>query len=376
MAKNKKSKKPKSPKVHSFDITKEEQALIDHLRAFGTIPDEFLLDRDLKYKRLKEKFDAVSLNYKNALNEVVSLKSRNKIIEEVESIPVEKSIYNVKALTKKTESECIPIIVASDWHVEERVRSTTVNGLNEYSPDIAKRRIREFFITAVKLINMYRKRSTIDTVVLALLGDLITGFIHDEFRESNFMSPLNAVLFVRDEIINGISFLLKEAKLKKLIIPCSFGNHGRTSKEVRHETAADNSFEQHLYYLLEFYFKNNNRVEFIINKSYHTYLTLFDNYTVRFHHGDHIRYRGGVGGITVPVNKAVSQWDKSIKADLDVFGHFHQLMDGGKFVANGSIVGYNSFALSIKASYEPPKQAFVLIEKTYGKIATHSIILK
>ena len=76
-----------------------------------------------------------------------------------------------------------------------------------------------------------------------------------------------------------------------------------------------------------------------------------------------MRYGGGVGGLTIPVNKAIAQWDKLHQVDLDVFGHFHQFMDGGKFISNGSLIGYNAYAMSIKAGFEPPKQAMFLIDK-------------
>jgi len=370
MVKKKSSKEKREIRVL---LTKTENDIIKHLREKGVLPPVSAIERDIFLKKTRDKIEALKEKYNQALKEIEALKVKAKILTTSLNEPV--ISYTYKKPGKKITSEAIPIVVASDWHVEERVRPSSVNNLNEYNPDIAKERIRNFFRTTVKLISMYRKRSSIDTVVLALLGDLITGFIHDEYRESNFMSPLTAILFVRDEIINGINFLMSETRLKKLIVPCSYGNHGRTTKDIRHETSAENSFEQHLYYLLESYYEKNKRIEFMINNSYHTYITLFDKYTIRFHHGDHIKYRGGIGGITVPVNKSIAQWNKSISADLDVFGHYHQLIDGGNFVANGSIIGYNAFALNIKASFERPKQAFVLIEKTYGKIATHSIIL-
>jgi len=73
-----------------------------------------------------------------------------------------------------------------------------------------------------------------------------------------------------------------------------------------------------------------------------------------------------VGGIYIPTNKAIAQWNKGVRADLDVFGHFHQFIDAGNFVANGSLIGYNAYALRIKADYEPPKQAFFLVNKRFN----------
>ena len=88
---------------------------------------------------------------------------------------------------------------------------------------------------------------------------------------------------------------------------------------------------------------------------------------LRFHHGHGMKYGGGVGGIYIPINKAIAQWNKALRADLDVFGHWHQFRDGGNFICNGSIIGYNAYALRIKADYEEPKQAFFLMDKNRGK---------
>ena len=43
---------------------------------------------------------------------------------------------------------------------------------------------------------------------------------------------------------------------------------------------------------------------------------------------------------------------------------------------NGSLVGYNAYALSIKASYEDPKQALFLINKKYGKTGVFPVFVK
>ena len=96
---------------------------------------------------------------------------------------------------------------------------------------------------------------------------------------------------------------------------------------------------------------------------------------LRFHHGDAIRYEGGVGGLTIPANKAIAQSNKSRTAYLDIFGHYHQMLDGGKFVSNGSLIGYNPYAIRIKASYEEPKQVFFLMERDKGKTAVYPIFV-
>ena len=113
-------------------------------------------------------------------------------------------------------------------------------------------------------------------------------------------------------------------------------------------------------------FEGEKRIKFIIPRSQHYYLEVYGK-TIRFMHGHNIRYYGGVGGITVPLNKAIAQWDKLQRADLAVLGHFHQFLDGGRWLVNGSLIGYNAFALANKFEYEPPKQAFFLWDKRRDK---------
>ena len=129
-----------------------------------------------------------------------------------------------------------------------------------------------------------------------------------------------------------------------------------------------------MYVNLADYFRGEPRLKFKVSDSQYTLLQVY-NYTIRLHHGHNIRYAGGVGGITIPVNKAIAQWSKPPQWEsapfqtpsLDVFGHFHQRLDGGWFVCNGSMIGYNAYAMSTKASYQRPEQACFLIDKHRGK---------
>ena len=78
---------------------------------------------------------------------------------------------------------------------------------------------------------------------------------------------------------------------------------------------------------------------------------------IKTHHHDELKYQGGVGGLGIPLLKRVPAWDLVKRADVHCIGHWHQLLDYGRAVVNGSLIGYNAFAQSIGASPEPPQQA-------------------
>lgn len=269
-------------------------------------------------------------------------------------------------------SEATPVLVASDWHVEETV-GAEVGGLNRYNLDIAAHRASEFFERAVRLTRLINKDVKIDTVVLALLGDFITGNIHgEENAEKNELSPNHAIVFAQNQIISGIEYLLNNTKFK-FVIPCHSGNHARTTHTTRFGNENGHSLEYLMYLHLAAYFRSEPRITFIIPEGYHSYVDVYDT-TLRFHHGHAVKYGGGIGGLFIPTYKAISQWQKGRNADLDVFGHFHQMKDGGNFLCNGSLIGYNAYALAIKSDYEPPRQTMFILDKRRGRTFTMPIL--
>jgi hypothetical protein len=271
-------------------------------------------------------------------------------------------------------SEAVIVAPASDWHLEERVDPRTVSGLNESNLEIADRRVTKYFQGVLRLTRLLQQDVKIDTMLMPLLGDFISGDIHEEVAEVCLIPPMEAVVFAQDRLTGGIEFLLEHTKLN-LRFNCHSGNHARTTKTTRFATENGHSLEYLMYRHLAAYFRNEKRVQFEIAEGPHSYAEVF-GVKLRLQHGHMVKYNGGVGGIYIPVNKAIAQWNKGRTVDLDIFGHFHQLRDGGNFVCNGSLIGFNSFALSIKADYEPPKQALMLIDKKRGRTCTWPLIFE
>ena len=333
------------------------------------IPVEVQVEVDAKAKVEQRKRKSTDKKYQHILDEVERLKAEKKAILALKE-PVKPFKIEAKLSDK---SEATAFLIASDWHFEEVVKPQSVSQLNEFNEEIANQRAKMFFQNGLILYNLMRKDIDINTIVLALLGDFISGNIHDDLMESNRLEPMEAILEVQRVIVSGIDFLLDNSN-SQLVIPCHSGNHPRITKKRRVSTEAGNSLEYFMYCNLADRYADNSRVTIIPSRGYHSYPDVYDM-TIRFHHGHAIRYAGGVGGITIPVNKAIAQWNKARRADLDVFGHYHQHKDLGEWVCNGSLIGYNAFALSIKADYESPRQAFFLVDKMRGKTITAPILL-
>jgi len=317
-------------------LSEREWEIVESLRTTGTIPSSGLVQSDLNTRRLNEKHRYLSDRYKTLLGELDKANSRLDILEQF----VDADTVSFPPISKDDDKqgergEATAVMIASDWHVEERVDPETINWMNEYTLNICEQRGSRFFVEGLRLVKILRSGYKIDNLVLALLGDLISGYIHEELVETNQLSPIEASLYAKRLVCAGIDFLLEHGDFKNIRVVCCFGNHGRTTKRKRHATGHKNSYEWLMYSSLADHYNSDPRIKFIVSSGYHSYCHVYDDYVIRFHHGDGIKYYGGVGGLTIPANKAIAKWNTIRHADLDVFGHFHQFFDGGQFVCNG-----------------------------------------
>ena len=265
---------------------------------------------------------------------------------------------------RKHGGSATAIIVCSDWHIEERVDPSTVNGFNEFSPEIAEQRVKRVFQKAVELIEAERKMSNIKDVVLALLGDFITGYIHPELVENNYMSPTEACLLAEDLIASGIEYLKKHSGCKHILIPTANGNHGRTTEKMRIATEYKNSYEWMMYKHLERYYRNDPKVTWKVSNGYHNWIDV-QGKAIRCHHGHAFRYQGGVQGASVPILRKIARWDQQRFAWLDLFGHLHFYLPGEKFVQNASLIGYGAYGEFAVGGRCMPIQSLVIVDRIH-----------
>jgi hypothetical protein len=253
-----------------------------------------------------------------------------------------------------------PVFLLSDWHVEETVDPKTVNGLNAYSLEEAERRVERLGDAITWMIEHHRASFEIREAVLWLGGDLLSGYIHEELKEVAALSPVQTVLWLQERIERLIAKVLALPGLESVTVVTSHGNHGRTTPKTQISTGAANSYEWLLYQQLRRTFEPNNRVQFYIADGEFIYLDVH-GVTIRFTHGDATKFGGGVGGIMIPIRKALAKWNTHKHADISCMGHYHSLHDLPDLVVNGSLIGLSPYGMRV-GSYEVPAQASFLID--------------
>lgn len=257
-----------------------------------------------------------------------------------------------------------PVLLCSDWHVEERVDLASVNGENEYNLQIADRCIKKIPEAFEWLVR--DKRFEIREALLWLGGDLFSGYIHDELMEHNFLSPVQAALWLLDRVEAMVRQILADTDLEKLHVDCNDGNHGRLTHKIRVATRTQNSLEYMLYKTLAARFRDEPRVAFNVAEGEYLYHEVYGQ-TLCFFHGDSVRYQGGVGGLLIPMRRGLNEHRKIRQVHTYNVGHFHQYMSLPDITVNGSMIGMTPYSLRLKCAPEPRQQAFYMIDAKRGK---------
>jgi hypothetical protein len=254
------------------------------------------------------------------------------------------------------------LVLASDWHVEQEVVPEAVAGRNRYNLKISKARMQNFFEAFVWAVKQQSDTYKIRDIIPWLGGDFIQNFLHEDDVENNLLPPLAAIRYWLGEAIEGFEFLLKSLDFERALVPMNDGNHGRTTKKMRSSTRQDHSLETFAYAQLALHFRNERRLQFILPTSQFTFIDDVYGRTIRFLHGDVFKYAGGVGGITVPLFRSMARWQKTKHADLTCMGHWHQRYCLPDAMVNGSLIGYDAYAMGGGFPFEPPVQSMRMLD--------------
>jgi len=258
--------------------------------------------------------------------------------------------------------------ILSDSHFDEVVNPDEIGGVNAYDRDIATLRLRRYFDQVCTVSRDYMAGVTFDGAVCMLGGDLVSGDIHEELKETNATSTLNTVLYYSELIAAGIGQLADE--FGKVHVPVVVGNHGRRTRKPRAKGRAQDNFDWLIGQMVAREFRTDDRVTFDIPDGANTLVPVYGT-TFRLEHGDSARGGSGWMGVLGPAMRR-DQKVRSVAQDTDrpydhlVIGHWHRLSWLGNVIVNGSSKGYDEYASIEGFSFEPPQQAMWLTTPERG----------
>ena len=288
---------------------------------------------------------------------------------DVQSLPFEKYTFSYKQREHGTR---YAVALFSDAHIEEIVDPNGVLGLNKYSPDIAKERVERYFVNLARCLD----EDQVTDLIFASLGDTISGFIHEELAQTNGMSPLEATFLAQNLIYTGLEYIYENTEVESIKFIGIVGNHSRTTKKIQHNNGFKLSYEWLMYQNVKQQCELAGLpIEFCLPESEVAIIETPDKKKLMFCHGFQIKSQGTntVCGIYPALNRLNMKWKQIFNQDKIYLGHFHSCIAIPNVVVNGSIIGYNTFALSNGFAYEEPAQMYQVFDTNMGELLTRKI---
>lgn len=325
-----------------------------------TVVEEHRLKRELRQAKDENK----SLREEIAAN--------NELFDVMKQVP-QRAVKPLKVVGGKGKKHKVAASAfLSDTHFDEVVNLAESGGINEYNREIAVRRLRTFAEKTILVAQDLMSGFDVVHLDLPFGGDMVSGNIHEELARTNQAEIMDTVDFWSEQLAQIVVTLAKE--FPTVFIPCVVGNHGRNTKKPRHKGRIRDNFDWLIYrnVLKNVQLSGVKNARFDISDSTDAlWETMGHKYLLT--HGDQASGGSGWGGIYSAILRL---YEKKLKAyasrglsfDTLLMGHWHQFIDGGAFIVNGSSKGYDEFAHNLNFRAEPPQQAFWLTDPTHGKI--------
>jgi hypothetical protein len=332
------------------------------------------------HRQLAEK-DRVFENYRKTRGGLEVFFRR--VVDSISPITPLPKLYVPESGKKKTEVAMVGEI--ADSHMGAEQKGEEIEGFNDFNPLICERRNMGFAYSMVDYANTLRASYKIHELHILMLGDLISGDIHQELLITNaFPSPVQVV---RAAMVHAKQIAILAPHFEKIIVHfVSEDNHARLTKKPQSGEAGLNSMNYLVGKLLEAYIQKHTNVEFNIYPMLEKVISV-NQMQYLITHGHQIRGWMGypwynaerkVGKETITRMRLVLE-DPSKIHELGfhkmVHAHFHTNLDHPLWSCCASVQGTTAYDHK-DGRYSEPGQPAWLVHPKYGEFARTNFRLK
>ena len=345
------------------------------------IPIEEHISKDKEIMRLRVQKEIAEKKYHTLLKDQIF---QEQIIDAVTNTIIAMPKVPVPPVVKRSKASKVSetaILVVSDAHVGEVVDSIQTGGISHYNFDTFRYRLQYLAERTIRLLKDKLNGYIFEELQVFMLGDIISGNIHEELVATNEYTALECVYGAATVFAQFFMDLARE--FPKIVVPCLYGNHGRMVQKP----SAKNRFvnwDYVFYNQLDALLKNQKNIQFIIPKSFYLMHKIFD-FNLLLMHGDY-GINGGFAGIpfygiqraSFRLSELLSKQEDLL--DMIVMGHFHTLtvldrVHGGNIIMNGSIIGGTEYSVGKMFTANQPKQILFGLHPQKGKTFQYDVNL-
>ena len=305
----------------------------------------------------------------------------NELAPSFNTVPLKE--YSKPSGEFKGKHEQTVIAPLSDTHVGEQVYTDQMIGINSYDWDLFNQRLYGWANQLLNLVNYRRNIAPVVNLIVPMLGDMISGDIHEELARSNISNCMEQMIRGANLIAQALMFLAPH--FKSIKVPCVVGNHGRmTRKPPMKDKYMD--WDYMMYQWVATFCKNQDNLSFELPKSYLHVFPVYDN-RILIMHGDSVSGAGSNTSITRAITnlrgvfqyKETKEKSEELRFDSAMIGHFHRIdeidIGTGELHICGTMKGPDEFALQRLHTATKPKHLVTYWHPKYGYIGKEVIYL-
>ena len=354
--------------------------------------EDFIKDR-IRLDKKAATFKAESTYYKKLYEKSIKDSVRSEIlvdtIKRYTTPHAKTKAFKIRKPSgaKKGTAKQAMVAPLTDTHVGDYVTSEQMVGLNSYDIELFNRRIWGWANQVLNLAEYRRNICEIDELTVPMLGDMISGDIHDELARTNVDNCMMQMMYGAKIISQALMFLAPH--FKEVKVPCVVGNHGRMTRKIPSKDRYMD-WDYMMYQWLAVFCSKQDNIKFEIPKSFAHVFSVAGR-DVLMMHGDSV----GGGGASATIQKAVTslravlQYKTQIitddsfsvpdKFDDVLLGHFHRVdeidIGTGSLHICGTTKGGDEYVFSRLHLITKPKHLVLYYHPTYGQVGKEIIYL-
>lgn len=333
-------------------------------------PEE-VLEENLEVTKLKAERDHLNRQYQTALKQIQGQREIAAALAARYADPLPRPAIQVRP---RRQGGSLPkreaILQISDWQLGQLVTADDTGGVNEYTWEIAEKRLERWLDAAIGEIENKRRAYDVWRVVLAISGDMVEG--HDIFSGQPWSLENDAATQAMDGarmFAEALSLLMRElspAVFDFYLVP---GNHGKPGGRKAGATPTTFSFDVILYEFLKLHLKDHPVHEWG-HEPAGRLLFMCAGVPILMTHGDEVRGWGGFPyyGIDKAQGRLLQEIDTIFHVWL--LSHWHQaaiLPSGaGHRIVNGNAVGPNRLTTAAVLGGTLPTQNLIYMSRDFG----------
>ena len=261
------------------------------------------------------------------------------------------------------------VMQINDGHMGAVQNPTEIEGFGAFSPQICRERQLKYVQKVLEWVALHRNSYTLDEIVVPVLGDMISGDIHEDLRVTNaFPSPVQACEAgsLLAEQISALAPYFTKVRVEFVVED----NHARLTKKPQAHEAGLNSLNYIVGFVAKERLREFKNVEFNVYPQYEAVINVVGRrYLICHGHG----VMGWAGFPYYGIERKVAR--EALKRmngpDMTRFhkvllGHWHAPLAHPWYWIGGSVSGTD--ALDHKQGrHSPPSQAAWMVHPKHGE---------